>query len=309
MQQSLLQVRLFSTRAVTAKTQMLLEGGLGSEGMIPDTRDPDQSGVEEGKIRYTLMGQKIELPECSTDGCWRKRACFAHHGDEEGCYEVPKMCSTCGDRKPCYYAFGKCRLRNGYGPKTVIQPRGNASAIMGIAGNATQRVSVDARAVRRVLRTLQPQYHKHLRLWDWKTRRYITNHHYNENVRRRWIRRKTGKYVPAGSLDEANAAADAKDVQLEWCNWGEEMVPCAPGFGGAWYAAGHRSADYGIWPLEEESGPTSESPHEVYAGKRSESYFGHHNPIPQTGDLLYGSSKHAQPPNATKEEDEEKEEK
>mmetsp|Transcript_51752 Transcript_51752/g.121514 ORF Transcript_51752/g.121514 Transcript_51752/m.121514 type:complete len:96 (+) Transcript_51752:183-470(+) len=81
------------------------------------------------------------------------------------------------------------------------------------------------------------------------------------------------------------------------------MVPCAPGFGGAWYKAGHRQPDYGIWPMEEESGPTSESPHHVYAGQRSDSYMGHHNPIPQTDDLLYGTAQDAQP---EKEKEEEK---
>ena len=28
----------------------------------------------------------------------------------------------------------------------------------------------------------------------------------------------------------------------------DEQVPCAPGFGGAWYAGGQRGPDYGIWP-------------------------------------------------------------
>ncbi|KAJ1488522.1 hypothetical protein T484DRAFT_1939109 [Baffinella frigidus] len=54
-----------------------------------------------------------------------------------------------------------------------------------------------------------------------------------------------------GGFKEAKGAPDDgqdDNVKREWCQWGTQMVPCAPGFGGAWYAGGQRNPDYGIWP-------------------------------------------------------------
>ena len=40
---------------------------------------------------------------------------------------------------------------------------------------------------------------------------------------------------------------DDRNVQLEWCSWGADMVPCAPGFGGAYYVPGKRAKDRGMY--------------------------------------------------------------
>ena len=39
---------------------------------------------------------------------------------------------------------------------------------------------------------------------------------------------------------------DAINVKVQWCEWGEEMVPCTPGFGGAYYKPGMRGNDRGM---------------------------------------------------------------
>ncbi len=68
------------------------------------------------------------------------------------------------------------------------------------------------------------------------------------------------------------------------CDWGEQMVPCSPGFGGAWYVVGHRDPSTGIWPSDEEVQNMTQSTrdwikklqngqHNVYAGRRSNSYI------------------------------------
>jgi hypothetical protein len=79
----------------------------------------------------------------------------------------------------------------------------------------------------------------------------------------------------------------ARRKRVEWCSWGEEMVPCAPGFGGAWYVTGHRWPDKGIWYEEDHYHPDDQhltghmnshgnenghGPH-VYAGRRSSDYW------------------------------------
>lgn len=51
------------------------------------------------------------------------------------------------------------------------------------------------------------------------------------------------------------------------------MVPCTPGFGGAWYAPGMRGNDRGIWPEEREPHASKKGPVEVHAGARSDPYF------------------------------------
>jgi hypothetical protein len=52
------------------------------------------------------------------------------------------------------------------------------------------------------------------------------------------------------------------------------MVPCTPGFGGAYYVPGLRGNDRGIWPEEEEEEEEEEKgPVEVYAGRRSDPYI------------------------------------
>ncbi len=84
---------------------------VGEDGMIPDTRAADQSDVPEGMARYMVLNNPVNLPACSTDHCWMMRACFAHAGDEKACFEVQPLCKLCGDRAPCYNAFGNCRLR------------------------------------------------------------------------------------------------------------------------------------------------------------------------------------------------------
>ncbi len=91
----------------------VLELSLNPAGTIPDTRDADQTNVPEGLVRYTVWGKPLELPECGTDHCLMMRACLVHGGDEAGCFKVPPLCADCGEREPCYYAFGQCRLRRG----------------------------------------------------------------------------------------------------------------------------------------------------------------------------------------------------
>lgn len=59
--------------------------------------------------------------------------------------------------------------------------------------------------------------------------------------------------------------------KVQWCKWGTEMVPCAPGYGGAWLE--HHIEDRGIWPKNQ---PAKTPPHlrsHVKAGERSQSYL------------------------------------
>jgi len=51
------------------------------------------------------------------------------------------------------------------------------------------------------------------------------------------------------------------------------MVPCTPGFGGAWYAPGMRGNDRGIWPEERYPHAAKKGPVEVHAGARSDPYL------------------------------------
>jgi len=66
---------------------------------------------------------------------------------------------------------------------------------------------------------------------------------------------------------------DPIHVKIQWCEWGEEMVPCTPGFGGAYYKPGMRGNDRGIWPKEERHDDVIQGPVEVHAGVRSDPYF------------------------------------
>lgn len=103
----LLQMHPTAARASSIHLQMLD----GEEPTIPDTRAADQTGLEEGMVRYMVLGEPVVLPECGTEHCKMMRACLVHAGDEENCLAVPILCSSCGERKPCYFAFNKCRLR------------------------------------------------------------------------------------------------------------------------------------------------------------------------------------------------------
>eukprot|EP00961_Rhodomonas_salina_P277135 3745254-Rhodomonas_salina.2 len=100
--------RAMALHAMAAHTQML---ELAIDPDIPDTRAADQSGVAEGMVRYVILNNPVELPECATSHCMMMRACMVHAGEEEACYAVDSLCASCGERKPCYFAFGKCRLR------------------------------------------------------------------------------------------------------------------------------------------------------------------------------------------------------
>jgi len=67
---------------------------------------------------------------------------------------------------------------------------------------------------------------------------------------------------------------DPINVKVQWCNWGEEMVPCTPGFGGAYYQPGMRGKDRGIWPENSKAEPEDKKrPIEIYAGGRSDPYL------------------------------------
>jgi len=75
-------------------------------------------------------------------------------------------------------------------------------------------------------------------------------------------------------------------VILEWCQWAATMVPCVPGYGGAWYPAGGRTADYGVWAKWQRPLPQFKCPlplkgarqdlgdgNSVYAGDREQGYL------------------------------------
>jgi len=100
---------------------------------------------------------------------------------------------------------------------------------------------------------------------------------------------------------------DPRHVEIQWCDWGEEMVPCTPGFGGAYYLPvcifltmfrsyavllvemesrvrgftcemsalkqGMRGNDRGIWPKSSGTHYQKKGPIEVYAGLRSDPYI------------------------------------
>jgi len=69
---------------------------------------------------------------------------------------------------------------------------------------------------------------------------------------------------------------DPINVKVQWCQWAEEMVPCTPGFGGAYYLPGMRGNDRGIWPEEDEEDDYDDDdkgPIEVYEGRRSDPYI------------------------------------
>jgi len=60
--------------------------------------------------------------------------------------------------------------------------------------------------------------------------------------------------------------------RLRWCKWATQMVPCAPGHGGAWLE--HHVNDRGIWEREGKKPPRPErDPEHVHAGGRSQSYL------------------------------------
>ena len=85
-----------------------------------------------------------------------------------------------------------------------------------------------------------------------------------------WAKAGGGRGPLAERSRKDNGRSD--NVEQEWCQWGTQMVPCAPGFGGAWYEAGHRSPDYGIWPKDLHM-RVKKKPDEVYAGRRDKSYM------------------------------------
>lgn len=66
--------------------------------------------------KLTRTTTMLEHVKCTTLLCEMERACGAHTGDEEACFSMEPFCKTCGERNPCYYVDGTCRLRKGYGP-------------------------------------------------------------------------------------------------------------------------------------------------------------------------------------------------
>lgn len=96
----------------------------------------------------------------------------------------------------------------------------------------------DEKAVEAILGDLEPTYaadaphhspeefdnedpYGGLRQFDAKSQKFV-HHDFNPAVYEHWARHL------------------ARRRRIEWCDWGTEMVPCAPGFGGAWYSVGHR---------------------------------------------------------------------
>ena len=76
------------------------------------------------------------------------------------------------------------------------------------------------------------------------------------------------KELQGGEGDEGDGSP--KSV---WCQWGGQMVPCAPGYGGAWVDPGQKHLNGGIWPLDEEK--EEKEPEEAYTGDATHVKAGH----------------------------------
>lgn len=79
-----------------------------------------------------------------------------------------------------------------------------------------------------------------------------------------------GKVKKLANITEGDGPHLEDGPKLQFCQWGSEMVPCAPGYGGAWYE--HHTEDAGIWPNLPEA-PHAHLRYHVKAGRRSHPYL------------------------------------
>ena len=90
--------------------------------------------------------------------------------------------------------------------------------------------------------------------------------------------------------------------KLQFCEWGSELVPCAPGYGGAWFKEQAGGEDHGIWDAKWPTlGAKPKVRSHVKAGRRGQSYlsdmfsygsagiFGAHAPRGGRGGVYAGS--------------------
>jgi len=297
----------------------LYAGEEEAEEAIPRGMVLRQIAKARGLRAQDMKAEHLEMLEeiCdektdSTGMCGFKKKCGALP-TKQNCRDQEAFEGGPEGVKPCWWAFGKCKLKNFYGggPEPRRAKPGDKKDLLDKAGNLTKGDLVDAEAVNKVLDGLFPPLHSHLKLWSWRKGQWL-HHRYNAWTIARWKRRhmyykqwywaygpwgryrtyrwarrgKPEQYKPAeaknATADSTVIETDEKDedsgdaglVKLEWCNWGAQMVPCAPGFGGAWYQSGHREPDRGIWPKVqgEGHGPDSKTV-EVYAGNRDETYL------------------------------------
>mmetsp|Transcript_3477 Transcript_3477/g.8509 ORF Transcript_3477/g.8509 Transcript_3477/m.8509 type:complete len:627 (-) Transcript_3477:41-1921(-) len=74
--------------------------------------------------------------------------------------------------------------------------------------------------------------------------------------------------------DKVNTLATSTPAEegpkVQWCQWGTQLVPCSPGYGGAWTE--HHPTDTGIWSEAPPPPPGPKIREHVQAGRRSQPY-------------------------------------